>query len=209
MKKFLFILFTTLFLCNFNLIAQDSTGVAEEKMINDSLFSNEINFSILGGVGLIMDGSVFGLSFDTTPIFYLGLEYPLTQTKYWTFQLKSHYWQATSTKEYSDRTYYKISDNKYAQLALAGIIKWFYLNIGDFRSSFQLGYYTPLINLGTYTGLDLGMGVDYKVNGNYTISLLLNVADYKCEHISGTWTLFYHLYTAVSINLFYKINLGI
>lgn len=208
MKKFLFILLTILFLCNFNLIAQDSTGVEEEKMINDSLFSNEINFSILGGVGLILDEADFGEYFGTTPIYYLGLEYPITDSKNWTVQLKVHYWQATSTKEYSDGTYYKISDNKYAQLALAGFIKWFYLNIGDFRSSFQLGYYTPLINLGTYTGLELGMGVDYKVNGNYTISLLLNVADYKGEHISGTWTLFYHLYTAVSINLFYRINLG-
>lgn len=203
MKKLIISIFI---LSSFSLFAQDSTRVEKDSI---NVTSKKLKFSIFGGAGLILDEADFGEYFETTPIYFLGLEYPITDSKNWTLQLKAHYWQATSTKEYTKGTYYKLSNNKYAQLALACYIKWFYLNIGDFRSSFQLGYYSPLINPGTYTGLDLGMGVDYKVSSNYTISLLLNVADYKGEHISGTWTLFYHLYTAVSINLYYRINLGL
>lgn len=88
MKKLQLIFLSIFILCSFNLIAQDSTRV--EKDSNDNNEQKKINFSVFGGVGIIPANSVFGLSFNTSPIQYLGLEFPITKSNNWTFQLKSH-----------------------------------------------------------------------------------------------------------------------
>jgi len=183
-------------------IDDSDVSIYETKNTNYELF-------LFGGIGVIQKSGDFGLSFGTIPIFNIGLEYPITDSRNWSIQLKSHYWQAESKINATETVYYKISGNIYAQLALSAYLKWYYLNLEKFRSSIHLGYYSSILNQGTYTGFDLGLNIDYKINSDYSISIMYNTISYNNGSDSGSFDLFPRLYSTLSLNFYYNLNIGL
>lgn len=161
MKKFLFILFTILFLCNINLVAQDSTRVEEEK--NNGY--EKYHAYLIGGGG-VATFKHLSVNINTSLALNLGIDIPLTKAYNYSFEVMGHTWIARRLSPGSlyDESTIHINDTYMMQIGISTVLKVHFIGNKEskFRAFLHFGF---MFGYGQdYEGLDGGVGLNYKIS---------------------------------------------
>ena len=140
----------------------------------DSLDPQEsgIDLYAIGGLGMTT-GSMWNSwenTFNNGPVISLGLELPFTSSRIFALQLYGHTWFSKPNGKYQ-----KVSDEYYSLMSLSALIKY-YLYIPSEKISFSLHLgYLFLSQNQEETGIDFGIGLNYKVNKDIMISAMRRI----------------------------------
>ena len=135
----------------------------------------KIDFILIGGAGMANSGSYFDDFIGIAPAFNIGFEIPFTKSHIFSFETTYHSWigKAKTSSPVVDEYYSKVKDDIYSQSGLSFVLKY-YIGSVDSRIRFSL-HLGAVASDDPETGLDLGLGIYFKVNQNISIQLLRRI----------------------------------
>lgn len=130
---------------------------------------------LIGGVGMANSGTYFRDFIGIAPAYNIGIEIPFTKSHIFSFETTFHSWigKSKTSSPVVDEFYTKVKDGIYTQSGLSFVIKYYLGSVDSrFRFSLHLGV---VASDDPETGLDLGLGIYFKVNQNISIQLLRRI----------------------------------
>jgi len=160
----------------------DSTKVyPKDSLQNQQKKSKGLDLVLICGLGMTT-GSTWqdwNSTFTNGPTICLGLEVLFTKAHIFSILAYGHYW-ATLTKPNQindyNKSYFnqfiKLSENKFSQYGISLVAKCYFISLAKSKVRINLhGGFLLLSSDRTYSGFDLGLGLNYQLTENFNLSL--------------------------------------